>query len=243
MGSGAPVREREDALARLAAGLGHRFANPDLLEQALRHRSAAHEEGVPSFERLEFLGDAALSHAVAALLFARRPDASEGELTRARAALVREESLARLAERLGLPEAINLGSGLAESSASAAMLADAFEATLGALYLDAGLETARAYVMRVFEERLTPESLAEAVLDPKSELQEFTMATSSETPTYRIVAEDGPPHERVFTAEVLLGDRMLGQGSGASKKDAEKAAAAQALQALAEAGERPPTGP
>jgi len=234
VGARAPVREREGALARLAAGLGHRFARPDLLEQALRHRSAAHERGVPSFERLEFLGDAALSHAVAALLFARWPEASEGELTRARAALVREESLARLAERLGLPEAINLGSGLAEASASAAMLADAFEATLGALLLDGGWRTFRAAVRRLFLPLLATLDPAQLALEePKTTLQEMAQKQGLALPVYREVETRGPEHRRVYVFEVEFGGRILARGEGPSKKAAQQGAARRALAVLA----------
>jgi ribonuclease-3 len=221
-------------MARLAEGLGHRFARADLLEQALRHRSAAHEEGVPSFERLEFLGDAALSHAVAALLFARWPEASEGELTRARAALVREESLARLGERLGLPEAINLGSGLAESSASAAMLADAFEATLGALLLDGGWRTFCAAVRRLFLPLLATLDPAQLALEePKTTLQEMAQKQGLALPVYREVETRGPEHRRVYVFEVEFGGRVLARGEGPSKKAAQQRAARRALAALA----------
>jgi ribonuclease-3 len=149
-------------------------------------------------------------------------------------------ALAGIARELGLGDALLIGHGaeLGGARKLTSVLADAFEATLGALYLDAGLVAAGAYVMRVFDERLKPEALATAVLDPKSELQERTMAEAGDTPVYRIVAEDGPPHERTFTAEVLLGERLLGEGSGLTKKDAEKAAATEALKALGEVDER-----
>lgn len=233
----------------LAEGLlGHRFADRDLLQRALTHPSYSFEAGTKEqYERLEFLGDSVLGFVMTDHIYRRFPDFDEGGMAKLRAALVSGRTLAGLARELGLGEALLVGHGAEAGGARklTSVLADAFEATLGALYLDAGLDAAHAYVMRVFADRLAPEALATAVLDPKSELQERTMADAGLTPVYRIVAEAGPPHERIFTAEVLVGDRLLGQGAGATKKDAEKAAATQALRALAEADERPsePSGP
>jgi ribonuclease-3 len=213
------MKGRAGPLRRLEAALGYRFVRPELLEQAVRHRSAAHEQGVPSFERLEFLGDAALSHAVAALLFAHWPDASEGELTRARAALVRETSLAGIAERLGLPGALQLGSGLTKGSAGPAVLADALEAVLGALLLDGGWRSFRAAVRRLF----TP--LAGA-LDPAQ------LALEAPTSTLREVETRGPAHRRLYVYEVEFGGRVLARGEGPSKKAAQQEAARHALERL-----------
>ena len=163
-------------------------------------------------------------------------------MAKLRAALVSGRALASIARELGLGEALLVGHGAEAGGARklTSVLADAFEASIGALYLDAGVDAVRTFVMRVFASRLEPEALAGVVLDPKSELQELTMADAGLTPVYRIVTEAGPPHERVFTAEVLVGDRLLGQGSGVTKKDAEKAAAAQALQVLSQDAERRP---
>ncbi len=222
--------------------LGVRFRDHDLLRRALTHPSYSFEAGTKEqYERLEFLGDSVLGFVVTDHLYRRFPDFDEGRMAKLRASLVSGRALAAVAGDLGLGDALLIGHGAEAGGARTlrSVLADAFEATLGALYLDAGVEAARAYVMRVLAERLEPEALAAAGLDPKSELQERTMAEAGLTPVYRIVAEAGPPHERVFTAEVLVGDRLLGQGSGATKKDAEKAAAAQALDALSEVAERP----
>jgi len=227
------LNRRGGALERLAASVGHVFRRPELLEQALRHRSAAHERGVASFERLEFLGDAALSHAVAALLFARWPEASEGQLTRARAALVREASLAGLAERLGLPAALELGSGLSEGSASPAVLADALEATLGALLLDGGWRALRATVNRLFSPLLVSLDPARLALEePKSTLQEMAQKDGLALPTYREVETRGPAHRRVYVFEVEFGGRVLARGEGRSKKAAQQDAARNALAVL-----------
>jgi ribonuclease-3 len=227
------VSVRHDALERLEAALGHRFARPELLAQALRHRSAAHEQGVPSFERLEFLGDAALSHAVAALLFKRWPDASEGELTRARAALVREASLAWLAGRLELPAVVQFGSGLTEGSVGPAVLADALEAVLGALLLDGGWRSFRAAVNRLFSPVLAALDPAQLPLEePKSTLQELAQKQGLPLPVYREVQTRGPAHRRVYVYEVEFGGRVLARGEGPSKKAAQQEAARRALESL-----------
>lgn len=227
------VSVRHDALERLEAALGHRFARPELLAQALRHRSAAHEQGVPSFERLEFLGDAALSHAVAALLFKRWPDASEGELTRARAALVREASLAWLAGRLELPAVVQFGSGLTEGSVGPAVLADALEAVLGALLLDGGWRSFRAAVNRLFSPLLAALDPAQLPLEePKSTLQELAQKQGLPLPVYREAETRGPAHRRVYVYEVEFGGRVLACGEGPSKKAAQQEAARRALESL-----------
>jgi ribonuclease-3 len=224
---------RHDALGRLETALGHRFARPELLAQALRHRSAAHEQGVPSFERLEFLGDAALSHAVAALLFKRWPAASEGELTRARAALVREASLAWLAGRLELPAVVQIGSGLTEGSVGPAVLADALEAVLGALLLDGGWRSFRAAVNRLFSPLLAALDPAQLPLEePKSTLQELAQKRDLALPIYREVETRGPAHRRVYVYEVEFGGRVLARGEGPSKKAAQQEAARRALENL-----------
>ncbi len=224
---------RQTALARLERALGYRFTHAGLLAQALRHSSAAHEQGVPSFERLEFLGDAALSHAVAALLFARWGDASEGQLTRARAALVREATLAQLAERLGLPDAIEVGGGLDGSNPGPAVLGDALEAVLGALLVDGGWRPFKAAVARLFVPLLEPLDRSQlAVEEAKSTLQEMAQQRGLPLPAYRQVEIRGPAHRQVFVFEVAFDGRVLGRGEGSSKKAAQQAAARSALAAL-----------
>ena len=224
---------RDEALERLQAALGYEFAEPGLLRQALRHRSAAHERGVPSFERLEFLGDAALSHAVAALLFARWPEASEGELTRARASLVRETSLAPLAERLGVAAALEVGSGLDGANPGAAVLADALEAVLGALLLDGGWRSFKAAVNRSFALLLAALDRSQLALEePKSTLQELAQGRGGALPVYRQVEVRGPAHRQLFVFEVELDGRVVGRGEGPSKKAAQQAAARSALDTL-----------
>ncbi len=230
---------RSAALERLQEALGYTFAEPELLRQAVRHRSAAYERGAPSFERLEFLGDAALSHAIAALLFARWPEASEGELTRARASLVRETSLASLAERLGLPAALEVGSGLDGANPGPAVLADGLEAVLGALLLDGGWRSFKAAVGRSFAPLVAALDRTRLALEePKSTLQERAQGRGGALPVYRQVEIRGPAHRQVFVFEVELEGRVVGRGEGPSKKAAQQAAARNALDALDEAPDR-----
>jgi len=220
--------------AGLEAALGHRFGDASLLAQALRHTSAAHEHGGPSFERLEFLGDAALSHAVAVLLFHRFPQASEGQLTRARAVLVREPTLAELAAKLGIATRLELGSGMSGATVSGAILADALEAVLGAVLLDGGWRSFQAVVRRLFGpllERLRLEELDRE--EPKSALQELAQRQGLPLPLYRQVAVEGPAHRQTYVFEVEYAGRVLAVGQGSSKRAAQQAAAREALQVLA----------
>jgi ribonuclease III len=227
------VSDREAVLAALEAALGHTFERREHLAEALRHRSAAHERGGASFERLEFLGDAALSHAVAALLFERWPEASEGELTRARAALVRERTLAVLADRLGVPDALDLGGGLERRHPGSSLLADALEAVLGALLLDAGWRVFRTVVRRLFLpllDELDPGKLP--LEEPKSTLQELAQRRGLPLPSYRLVESRGPAHALVYVFEVEYAGRVVGRGEGSSKRAAQQAAARDALREL-----------
>ena len=224
---------RARALHRVERALGHRFLRRGLLAEALRHRSAAHEQGAPSSERLEFLGDAALSHAVAALLFARWPQVSEGELTRARAALVRKATLARLAQEIGVGEALDLGSNLEAAEAGPSVLADALEALLGALLLDAGWRRFQVTVRRLFvplAERLDPAQLILA--EPKTALQQLAQQRGFALPAYRHVEVRGPAHRQVFVVEVEFGGVALARGEGSSKRAAQQDAALHALRVL-----------
>lgn len=227
------MTHRREPLARLQDELGYRFADRSLLLQALRHRSAAHEQGEPSSERLEFLGDAALSHAIAALLFERWPAAAEGELTRARAALVRERTLAAVAEELGVANALDIGGGLRERQIGPTLLADALEAILGAVLLDGGWRVFRATVRRVLGPPLAaldPSQLGRE--EPKSVLQEYAQKRGLPLPNYREVGVRGPAHSRVYVYEVELEDEVLGHGEGSSKREAQQDAARMALDTL-----------
>jgi len=219
--------------------LQYQFAHPKLLELALTHPSFAHEHPEAGGEeyhnqRLEFLGDAVLDFLVAAWLYRNHPDLPEGPLTRLRATLVCTTTLAMIAQRLGLGEALRLGRGEEESggNARAANLCDAFEALAGALYLDGGLETAWQCLEPWFAQEVQAILRAGSDVDAKSRFQEWAQADLGITPAYRIVEETGPDHAKVFTAQVLLNDRVAGEGQGSSKRLAEQAAAQAALDAL-----------
>lgn len=229
---------REDAFAAFEAALGYRFKDHALLDLALRHRSAAHEHMMASNERLEFLGDAALSHAVAELLYERWPEATEGQLTRARSVVVREATLAEVARQLRVADVLDLGSGLRAETPGPALLADALEAVFGAVLLDGGWRTLRRLVARLLGPKLAtldPDSLRRS--EPKSELQEHAQRHGWALPVYREVERQGPDHARIYVYEVELQGTVLGRGSGSSKRAAQQAAAAAALTALARSEE------
>ncbi|MEW6336085.1 MAG: ribonuclease III [Acidobacteriota bacterium] len=221
---------RDSAVAALEEALGHRFRDRTLLDEALRHASAAHEQGAPSYERLEFLGDAALSHVIAALLFDRWPGAGEGQLTRGRAALVREASLDVLARAIGIPAALELGGRV---SPSAAVNADALEAVLGALLLDAGWRQFRAAVRRLFKVPLAAlDPFRLGFEEPKSTLQELAQRQGLRLPVYHQVEVRGPEHGRVYVFEVEFDGRALARGEGRTKRAAQQNAARGALEVL-----------
>jgi ribonuclease-3 len=192
------------------------------------------EEGVEDNQRLEFLGDAVVDFVAAGWVYRQYPGFSEGPMTRLRAALVRTETLAELARRLGIGHLLRLGRGEEESGgrARAANLCDAFEALMGALYLDAGLDTVRSFLEPLIAPVARYILAAEADLDAKSRLQEWSQAEVGVTPRYRIVSEQGPDHAKVFVAEVLLNDVQTARGQGRSKQAAEQAAAKAALEAV-----------
>ncbi|HOU12198.1 MAG TPA: ribonuclease III [Anaerolineae bacterium] len=219
--------------------LRYHFLQTDLLELALTHPSYAHEHPEAGGEehhnqRLEFLGDAVLDFLVAAWLYRTYPDFSEGPLTRLRATLVCTTTLAALAQRLGLGDALRLGRGEEESggNARAANLCDALEALVGALYLDGGLESAWQRLEPWFVQEVQTILRAGADVDAKSRFQEWAQAERGITPVYQIVNEAGPDHAKLFTAQVLLNEQVAGEGQGSSKRLAEQSAAQAALNAL-----------
>jgi ribonuclease-3 len=226
----------EDPLHKVQASLNHEFRDPALLKLALTHPSYAHEHPEEGGEehhnqRLEFLGDAVLDFLVAAWLYRTFPDFPEGPLTRLRATLVRTTTLADLARELELGEALRLGRGEEESGGDArsANLCDALEATIGALYLDGGLDAIWPRLELWFSHRADVILDAESYVDAKSRFQEWAQAELGATPAYQIVAEEGPDHAKTFTAQVLVGHQIIGQGMGGSKRLAEQAAARAAL--------------
>ncbi|MAS33326.1 MAG: ribonuclease III [Anaerolineaceae bacterium] len=220
---------------------GLRFRDTALLQQALTHRSFLNEQedvDLPDNERLEFLGDAVLDFVITRVLFARYPRMPEGDLTRLRAALVRTDTLADVAAELQIGEVLRMGRGeeLTGGRQRRNLLCDAFEALLGALYLDQGLEPAADFVMPLLMP-LVEYILAEGLhIDARSKLQEWSQAVLGETPVYEVVAEDGPDHEKEFTVRILIGDHTICEGQGRSKQLAAQAAARAALK-LQEAGE------
>ena len=222
-------------LAALEERLGYRFANIDLLARALTHRSwAAEHTGGQDNERLEYLGDAVLDLVVGALLFHRHPQASEGELTAWRAALVNTDQLARIAESLRLGEVLRLGRGEAAAGGNrkSSLLGSAYEAVVGAVFLDGGFAAAQRVVMGHFAPWLEQAPGLVAHDESKNRLQEVLQAQFGDTPRYVLIAESGPDHDKRFTMEVRFREQPLGRGSGPSKKAAEKFAAAQALERL-----------
>lgn len=232
-GSSAGAGSLAPELEALEALLGHRFGDRRLLEQALTH-SSAHADGMggSNCERLEFLGDSVLGLVVSELLMAAHPDRDEGWLTRARASAVNRDALAQRARALGLSSWIRLGRGerIQGGAEKPSILADIFEAVLGAMYLDAGLRPVRALIEREPVLSAEPEPMAR---DAKTRLQEVLQARGDGTPKYRTIATRGPAHALEFSVEVTLGDRVLGSGSGASKRAAEQEAARRALEAEA----------
>jgi ribonuclease-3 len=220
--------------APLAERLGHRFAHPELLVQALTHPSAAARRGRidDSYERLEFLGDRVLGLVVADLLLARFPGENEGALAVRHAELVRRETLAEVAGALGLDRHLRLAKGeeAAGERRNPALLANACEAVLGALYLDGGLGAARALIESYWVPRLDSESVPPQ--DAKTALQEWAQARGLVLPHYREVSREGPAHEPYFTVEVDVEGHEPALGEGRSKRLAEQAAAERLLARL-----------
>ena len=223
--------------AALARRLGLRIRDPDLLDQALVHSSYLHEHPEAARghnERLEFLGDAVVNLAISEVLFERHPGDDEGLLSARRAAIVSTIGLSRLAGRLELGDSLLLGEGEAARGGRRrpSLLASAFEAVTGALYLDLGWRATRDWLVRLATPELEHIAPAGSLKSPKSRLQEHTQRTSGGRPTYRVLDASGPDHEKVFRIEVEVDGVVLGRGEGPSRRIAETAAATQALEAL-----------
>lgn len=217
---------------RLEDVLGYGFANRELLETALTHRSFANENralGRSDNEKLEFLGDAVLDLVVGERLMERFPEASEGELSVTRAQVVSEAGLSEVARELGLGGHLFLGRGEDQTGGrdKPSLLADAFEAVIAAVYLDGGFEAARALIHRVLGERIDNVETT-GFYDFKTRLQEAAQARLRATPVYRVVGEEGPDHDKTFVVAVEINDREWGRAVGKSKKSAEQRAAASA---------------
>ena len=213
--------------------LGHRFANPRLIERALTPRSFSSDHN----ERREFLGDAVVGLAVSSLLFEKLSHLPEGDLSRVRANLVKQDSLAQIAVRLGLSACLRLGDGEKRSGGTRrpSILADALEALIGAVYLDAGFETAHALVQRLYADVQWHDQMGAMGKDPKTELQEWLQGRKMKLPLYRVVATLGEAHRQTFDVEcTVIETGHCERGIGASRRAAEQAAAAAMLQHLHE---------
>jgi ribonuclease III len=218
-------------LIALQARLQHRFSDPQLLARALTHRSFSADHN----ERLEFLGDSVLNLAVAALLYDRLRALPEGDLSRVRASLVKQETLHQLAVGMGLPEVVRLGEGEMRSGGSRrpSILADALEALIGAVHLDAGYGAAEALVHRLFQDVEINPSMAATAKDPKTELQEWLQGRKMQLPIYRVAATLGAAHKQTFDVECEIAELgAVERGIGASRRAGEQAAAAAMLLAL-----------
>jgi ribonuclease III len=224
-------------LAPLQRALNYTFTDGGLLQAALVHTSYVNERpgrGLASNERLEFLGDAVLGMVVAHRLFETLPDSPEGELTVLRAWLVRQSTLARWARQIGLGPHLLLGRGEARAGGRErpALLARGFEAIIGAIYLDGGLEAARTALLPFVDQEVAGGFSAQHVVDAKSRLQQITQARFESTPIYALVEHSGPGHAPVFVVEVQAGPDVLARGTGHSKRAAQQAAAHAALRQL-----------
>lgn len=211
----------------------HTFKNPHLLQLALTHSSCEHPDG--DNQRLEFLGDAVLDLVIAETLFQKFPQADEGVLDRSRAGIVNGKSLARVATGKGLADHLQVSDAhrLHHPDPSNAMLEDALEALIGAVYLDGGIDAARETILHLFGEQIDAIELSGGSLNPKGRLQEWSQKHhDGEVPAYETLPAEGPDHDRRYSAAVSLGGQELGRGGGRSKKAAEAAAAKAALEAL-----------
>ncbi|MBA3531546.1 MAG: ribonuclease III [Ardenticatenales bacterium] len=217
--------------AEFQTSIRFHFNDSTLLLRALTHRSYLNEvldHPVPHNERLEFLGDAIIDFLVGEYLFNHLPDMREGDLSALRAALVRTEALARFAEQINLGPQVLMGRGEETSGGRSrpSLLADAFEALVAAMYLDQGMDAVRLWVDHWLEPAVRQLG---SVKDAKSLLQELSQAELGLTPVYKVIAQEGPDHERLFTIQVLAGEEVLGMGQGRSKQVAAQAAARAAL--------------
>ena len=215
----------------LSKRLGHTFKDSSLLEVAITHRSANRNH----YERMEFLGDAILNMVVSDTLYKKFPEATEGQLSRLRASLVKGDNLSKHAKQLELGEYLRLGSGELKSGGfrRKSILADVFESIIGAIYLDAGFDVARQFILNIFQQQIAAVDLSQNLKDPKTQLQEFLQAQGHELPTYEIQSTSGKAHNQTFqvSCEVEVLPALV-IGTGTSRRKAEQAAAKQVLEML-----------
>ena len=223
----------QSVFANLESRVGWQFRDPQLLERAMAHRSWCSENGNPSNERLEFLGDAVLGLVVTAFIFREYPLLPEGDLAKLRASVVNAIVLAEVADDLDLGASLLLGKGEDATGGrrKSSILSDALEAVIGAVYLDGGWEPAERLVMRLVGERIAEYAEGPGGSDYKTRIQELAAREFEQLPVYRVVG-DGPDHAKSFTAEVIIGGELRGSGVGRSKKLAEQAAAKVAWEQL-----------
>ncbi|PAU92864.1 ribonuclease III [Aliifodinibius salipaludis] len=229
--------EQEERIKKLEGIIGNSIDNPFIYIRALRHRSTLADEkysSIDSYERLEFLGDAVLDLIVTEIIFDLFPNENEGFLTKLRAKLVKGDTLAMYAEKLKLNNLMLLGKrvrgqGIEESKS---VLSDLFEALVGALYLDLGYEPTSKFVRKVIEQYVDFDQIVNTLDNYKSLLLEFAQAEQMKIPTYTVVSEEGPGHDKTFGVEVYVDEKPIAQGEGKSKKEAEQEAARKALKML-----------
>jgi ribonuclease-3 len=232
------VLRLRDEFETLQLAIGYRFRDRGLLEHAMTHTSRANEDvsgGVHDNESLEFLGDAVLGFLIADVLFSEFPEHDEGQKSKIKAALVSTTTLARLSERLAIGDHLLLGRGEEKTGGrkKQALLADGYEALIAAIYLDGGIEHARAFVMREYEALIgEARRLGAAGQDYKSALQELVQAQNQPLPDYRLVGTVGPDHRKLFQVEVVVNGEAVAEATGSSKKEAEQEAARLALEHL-----------
>ena len=227
-------------MKKLFGKIGYKFKNKRLLETALTHSSYANEHKVPSYERLEFLGDSILSFVVSTYLFDKYPDLPEGEMSKLRAAIVCEKSLCEAVKRIGLCEDILLSKGEIQTGGRErpSIVADVFEAVLGAIYIDGGIKPTKNFVMDKLGETISSSYTGKGVFnDYKTKLQEIVQIGNGIV-NYVHVKEEGPEHNKVFTVQVKLAGKIISTGNGRSKKDAEQSAAQAAIAVLLKEDEK-----
>lgn len=212
----------------------YKFKNKELLDNALTHSSYANEHNMASNERLEFLGDSVLGIVISDYLYRHMPDVDEGDLSKLRAGIVCEHSLADAAKRIGIDRAILLSRGEEQNGGRLrpSIVSDAFEAVLAAIYLDGGMSTAAQWVISTMSGELKEALAGRRISDYKTELQEIVQKNHSGNISYELIKEEGQAHLKTFTVRVFLDERSLGAGTGSSKKEAEQHAAKTALEKL-----------
>jgi ribonuclease-3 len=221
--------------AELQQRIGHRFSDLTLLERALTHKSYANENRLSEHnERMEFLGDSVLNLVVSELLMNALPDSTEGDLSRLRAAVVSEPSLASVAREIGLGGYLLLGRGEEQTGGrdKDSLLADSLEALVASLYIDGGIGPASSFITRFFEETIRKVRTSGGAGDYKTAFQELSQERLKTLPEYRVLSEAGPDHRKEFTVELFVKGAVYGRGTGKSKKEAEQKAAKEALEKL-----------